>query len=48
MERSLINGQLDNNVYHVEISNNQDGKTIIEIHLKNTLENEIRRENLNG
>lgn len=48
MEKSLINGQLDNNVYHVEISNNQDGKTIIEIHLKNTLENEIRRENLNG
>lgn len=48
MEKSLINGQLDNNVYHVEISNNQDGKNIIEIHLKNTLENEIRRENLNG
>ena len=48
MEKSLINGQLDNNVYHVEISNNQDGKNIIEIHLRNTLENEIRRENLNG
>lgn len=48
MEKSLINGQLDNNVYHVEISNNKDGKNIIEIHLKNTLENEIRRENLNG
>ena len=48
MEKSLINGQLDNNVYHVEISNNQDGKNIIEIHLKNTLENETRRENLNG
>ena len=48
MEKSLINGQLDNNVYHVEISNNQDGKNIIEIHLKNTLENEIRSENLNG
>ena len=48
MEKSLINGQLDNNVYHVEISNNQDLKNIIEIHLKNTLENEIRRENLNG
>ena len=48
MEKSLINGQLDNKVYHVEIRNNQDGKNIIEIHLKNTLENEIRRENLNG
>lgn len=48
MEKSLINGQLDNNVYHVEISNNQDEKNIIEIHLKNTLENETRRENLNG
>ena len=48
MEKSLIKGQLDTKIYHIEISNNDNGKNIIEIHLKNTLENEIRRENLNG
>ena len=35
-EKSLIDGQLDNNIYHIEISNNQDGKNVIEIHLKNS------------
>ena len=48
MEKSLIKGQLDTKIYHIEISNNDNGKNIIEIHLKNTLENETRRENLNG
>ena len=48
MEKSLIKGQLDTKIYHIEISNNDNGKNVIEIHLKNTLENEIRRENLNG
>ena len=27
MEKSLIKGQLNNNIYHIEISNNDDGKT---------------------
>ena len=35
MEKSLIKGQLDNKIYHIEISNNDDVKNIIEIHLKN-------------
>ena len=26
MEKSLIKGQLNNNIYHIEISNNVDGK----------------------
>ncbi len=36
MEKSLIKGQLNNNIYHIEISNNDDGENIIEIHLKNS------------
>ena len=36
MEKSLIKGQLDNKVYHIEISNNDNGKNVIEIHLKNS------------
>ena len=36
MEKSLIKGQLDNKIYHIEISNNDYGKNIIEIHLKNS------------
>ena len=36
MEKSLIKGQLDNKIYHIEISNNDNGKNIIEIHLKNS------------
>lgn len=34
LEESLIKGQIDNNVYHIEISNNNDGKNVIEVHLK--------------
>ena len=34
MEKSLIKGQLDNKIYHIEISNNDNGKNVIEIHLK--------------
>lgn len=37
MEKSLIKGQLNKNIYHIEISNNDDGKNIIEIHLKNNI-----------
>ena len=44
MEKSLINGQLDNNIYHIEISNNQDGKNIIEIHLQNLIKNEVEQD----
>ena len=36
MEKSLIKGQLDNKIYHIEISNNDNGKNVIEIHLKNS------------
>ncbi len=46
MEKSLIKGQLDNKVYHIEISNNDNGKNVIEIHLKSTFnqEQELRKE----
>lgn len=40
MEKSLIKGQLNNNIYHIEISNNDDGKNIIEINLKSTFNQE--------
>lgn len=40
-ETKMINGKVDNNVYHIEISNNADGKNIIEIHLKNIFENTL-------
>lgn len=40
-ETKMINGKVDNNVYHIEISNNEDGKNIIEIHLKNIFENTL-------
>ena len=40
MEKSLIKGQLNNNIYHIEISNNDDGENIIEIHLKGTFNQE--------
>ena len=40
MEKSLIKGQLNNNIYHIEISNNDDEKSIIEIHLKSTFNQE--------
>ena len=41
VEKSLISGQLDDNIYHIEIDNNSDGKNIIEIHLKNILDNNL-------
>ena len=40
MEKSLIKGQLNNNIYHIEISNNDDGKNVIEIHLKSAFNQE--------
>ena len=40
MEKSLIKGQLDNKIYHIEISNNDNGKNVIEIHLKSTFNQE--------
>lgn len=40
MEKSLIKGQLDNKIYHIEISNNDNGKNVIEIHLKSTINQE--------
>lgn len=42
MEKSLIKGQL-NNIYHIEISNNVDGKNVIEIHLKTPLDNDLKK-----
>ena len=42
MEKSLIKGQL-NNIYHIEISNNVDGKNVIEIHLKTPLDNNLKK-----
>ena len=43
MEKSLIKGQLNNNIYHIEISNNVDGKNVIEIHLKTPLDNNLKK-----
>ena len=40
MEKSLIKGQLYNKIYHIEISNNDNGKNVIEIHLKSTFNQE--------
>ena len=40
MEKSLIKGQLNNNIYHIEISNNVDGKNVREIHLKSAFNQE--------
>lgn len=46
MEKSLIKGQLDNKIYHIEISNNDNGKNVIEIHLKSIFnqEQELEKE----
>lgn len=48
VEKSMINGQLDDNIYHIEIDNNSDGKNIIEIHLKNiySLEHKLGEKNV--
>ncbi len=43
MGKSLIKGQLNNNIYHIEISNNVDGKNVIEIHLKTPLDNDLKK-----
>lgn len=43
MEKSLIKGQFNNNIYHIEISNNVDGKNVIEIHLKTPLDNDLKK-----
>ena len=43
MEKSLIKGQLNNNIYHIEISDNVDGKNVIEIHLKTPLDNDLKK-----
>lgn len=43
MEKSLIKGQLNNNIYHIEISNNVDGKNVMEIHLKTPLDNDLKK-----
>ena len=44
----MINGQLEDNIYHIEIDNNSDGKNIIEIHLKNiySLEHKLGEKNV--
>lgn len=44
LEESLIKGQIDNNIYHIEISNNIDGKNVIEVHLNNLLNNNLELE----
>lgn len=44
LEESLIKGQIDNNIYHIEISNNSDGKNVIEVHLTNSLNKELEIE----
>lgn len=44
IEKTLIKGQIDNNTYHIEI-NDDDDKTLIEVHLKNIFDNLL---NLDG
>ena len=41
IDKSLIQGQVDNSIYHIEIDNNEDGKNIIEIHLNNVINQEL-------
>ncbi len=41
IDKSLIQGQVDNSIYHIEIDNNEDGKDIIEIHLNNVINQEL-------
>ena len=40
----MIRGKVDENVYHIEISNNSDGKNIIEVYLKNVFDNTLELE----
>lgn len=44
IDKSLIQGQVDNSIYHIEIDNNEDGKNIIEIHLNNVINQELALE----
>ena len=44
VEKSLIKGQIDNNIYHVEINDNEEGKNIIEIYLKNLISKAFEQE----
>ncbi len=46
-EEKMIRGKIDENIYHIEIDNNVNGKNIIEVHLKNTLEFDLQKENSN-
>lgn len=41
IDKSLIQGQVDNSIYHIEIDNNEDGKNIIEIHLNNVINQDL-------
>ena len=46
-EEKMIRGKIDENIYHIEIDNNENGKKIIEIHLKNILDNDLQKESSN-
>lgn len=41
IDKSLIQGQVDDSIYHIEIDNDEDGKNIIEIHLNNVINQEL-------
>ena len=41
IDKSLIQGQVDNSIYHIEIDNNEDGKNMIEIHLNSVINQEL-------
>lgn len=43
-EHSYIKGKINNDVYHLNIDNGNETKTIIEIHLKNPLEKDLTLE----
>lgn len=47
VESTLIKGQIDNNVYHIEMNNNQDCQNVIEIHLKSILDNSLEKQQHN-
>ena len=46
-EEKMIRGKIDENIYHIEIDNNENGKKVIEIHLKNILDNDLQKESSN-
>ena len=43
-EKAYIKGKINNDVYHLNIDNGDDTKTIIEIHLKHPLEQDLSLE----